>query len=76
GSLTLTNVMGKVEWNTTDVCSTGSLTLTNEGQRAIFFSIGLQKSIFQAEQGIVGGNIKLKNLRTTGNLFVFFFASL
>ncbi|CAF4952983.1 unnamed protein product [Rotaria sp. Silwood1] len=75
-SMRMSNVMGKVEWNTTDVCSTGSLTLTNEGQRAIFFSIGLQKSIFQAEQGIVGGNIKLKNLRTTGNLFVFFFASL
>ncbi|CAF3306543.1 unnamed protein product [Rotaria sp. Silwood2] len=62
----MSNVMGKVEWNTTDVCSTGSLTLTNEGQRSIFFSLGLQKSIFQAEQGIVGGIIKLKNLRTTG----------
>lgn len=65
-SMRMSNVMGKVEWSTTDVCSTGSLTLTNDGQRSIFFSLGLQKSIFQAEQGIVGGNIKLKNLRTTG----------
>ncbi|CAF5007823.1 unnamed protein product, partial [Rotaria sp. Silwood1] len=47
-SMRMSNVMGKVEWNTTDVCSTGSLTLTNEGQRAIFFSIGLQKSIFSS----------------------------
>jgi hypothetical protein len=68
-SMRMSNVMGKVEWNTTDVCSTGRLTLTNEGHRALFFSLGLQKSIFQAEQGIVGGIIRLKNLRTTGNFF-------
>ena len=65
-SMRMSNVMGKVEWNTTDVCSTGRLTLTSEGQRSMYFSIGLQKSIFQAEQGIVGGIIRLKNLRTTG----------
>ncbi len=65
-SMRMSNVMGKVEWNTTDVCSTGRLTLTNEGHRALFFSLGLQKSTFQAEQGIVGGIIRLKNLRTTG----------
>ena len=69
-SMRMSNVMGKVEWTTTDVCSTGRITLTNEGQRAIFFSLGLQKSIFQAEQGIVGGIIRLKNLRTTGDLFL------
>ena len=67
-SMRMSNVMGKVEWNTTDVCSTGSLTLTSEGQRALYFSIGLQKSIFQAEQGIIGGIVQLKNLRTTGLL--------
>ena len=67
-SMRMSNVMGKVEWNTTDVCSTGSLTLTNEGQRALFFSLGLEKSLFQAEQGIVGGMMRLKNLRTTGLL--------
>lgn len=71
-SMRMSNVMGKVEWNTTDVCSTGSLTLSNEGQRSIFFSIGLQKSVFQAEQGIVGGIIKLKNLRTSGKQIVAF----
>jgi hypothetical protein len=65
-SMRMSNVMGKVEWNTTDVCSTASLTLTNDGQRALFFSLGLQKSLFQAEQGIVGGIMRLKNLRTTG----------
>jgi hypothetical protein len=65
-SMRMSNVMGKVEWNTTDVCSTGSLTLISGGQRALFFSLGLQKSIFQAEQGIVGGVMRLKNLRTTG----------
>jgi hypothetical protein len=69
-SMRMSNVMGKVEWNTTDVCSTGSLTLTNDGQRALFFSIGLQKSIFQADEGIVGGMIRLKNLRTTGKLYL------
>ena len=68
-SMRMSNVMGKVEWNTTDVCSTGSLTLTSEGQRALFFSIALQKSIFQAEQGIVGGIMRLKNLKTTGKVF-------
>ena len=67
-SMRMSNVMGKVEWNTTDVSSTGSLTLTNDGQRTFFFSIGLQKSIFQADEGIVGGVIRLKNLRTTGEL--------
>jgi hypothetical protein len=65
-SMRMSNVMGKVEWNTTDVCSTGRLTLTNEGHRSLFFSLGLQKSTFQAEQGIVGGIVRLKNLRTTG----------
>ncbi|CAF0717781.1 unnamed protein product [Adineta steineri] len=60
------NVMGKVEWNTTDVCSTASLTLTNDGQRALFLSVGLQKSVFQVDEGTVGGIIRLKNLRTTG----------
>jgi hypothetical protein len=65
-SMRMSNVMGKVEWNTTDVCSTGRLTLTNEGHRELFFSLGLQKSTFQAEQGIVGGIMRLKNLRTTG----------
>ena len=67
-SMRMSNVMGKVEWNTTDVCSTGSLNLTSEGQRSLYFSIGLQKSIFQAEQGIIGGIVQLKNLRTTGLL--------
>lgn len=65
-SMRMSNVMGKVEWKTTDVCSTGRLTLSNEGHRTLYFSIGLQKSVFQAEQGIVGGLIRLKNLRTTG----------
>ncbi|CAF4131724.1 unnamed protein product [Rotaria magnacalcarata] len=63
------NVMGKVECNTIHICSTGSLTQTNAGQRSIFFSLGLQKSIFQVEQGIVGGTLRLKHLRTTGSLF-------
>ncbi|CAF3397517.1 unnamed protein product [Rotaria sp. Silwood1] len=65
-SMRMSNVMGKVEWNTTDVYSTGSLTLTSEGKRTFSLSVGLQNSIFQAEQGIIGGIIKLKNLRTTG----------
>ncbi|CAF2399010.1 unnamed protein product [Rotaria sp. Silwood2] len=65
-SMRMSNVMGKVEWNTKDVYSTGSLTLTSEGKRTFSLSIGLQNSIFQAEQGIIGGIIKLKNLRTTG----------
>ena len=68
-SMRMSNVMGKVEWTTKDVSSTGRLTLTSEGKRTLFFSLGLQKSIFQAEQGIVGGLIRLKNLRTTGNAF-------
>ena len=67
-SMRMSNVMGKVEWTTTDVCSTGRLTLANDGHRTFFFSLGLEKSIFQAEQGIVGGLIRLKNLRTTGLL--------
>jgi len=66
-SMRMSNVMGKVEWNTKDVCSTGRLTLTSEGKKRLFFSLGLQNSIFQAEQGIIGGTIRLKNLRTTGN---------
>ncbi|CAF3665615.1 unnamed protein product [Rotaria socialis] len=66
----MSNVMGKVEWNTTHVCSTGSLTLTNTGQRSIFFSLGLQKSIFQVEQGIVGGTLRLKHLRTTTKMAI------
>jgi hypothetical protein len=66
-SMRMSNVMGKVEWNTKDVSSTGRLTLTNEGKKKLFVSLGLQNSIFQAEQGIVGGLIRLKNLRTTGN---------
>jgi hypothetical protein len=66
-SMRMSNVMGKVEWNTRDVSSTGSLTLTSDGKRTLFFSLGLQNSIFQAEQGIVGGTIRLKDLRTTGN---------
>jgi hypothetical protein len=66
-SMRMSNVMGKVEWNTKDVCSTGRLTLTSEGKKILFFSLGLQNSIFQAEQGIIGGTIRLKNLRTTGN---------
>lgn len=65
-SMRMSNVMGKVEWITTDVSSTGRLTLSNEGRRALFFSLALEKSVFQAEQGIVGGMIRLKNLRTTG----------
>jgi hypothetical protein len=65
-SMRMSNVMGKVEWNTKDVSSTGRLTLTSEGKKTLFFSVGLQKSVFQAEQGIVGGLIRLKNLRTTG----------
>jgi hypothetical protein len=65
-SMRMSNVMGKVEWNTKDVSSTGRLTLTSEGKKTLFFSLGLQKSIFQAEQGIVGGIIRLKNLRITG----------
>jgi hypothetical protein len=65
-SMRMSNVMGKTEWNTKDVCSTGSLTLTNEGKRTLFLSLGLQNSILQAEQGIIGGLIRLKNLRTTG----------
>jgi hypothetical protein len=66
-SMRMSNVMGIVEWNTKDVCSTGSLTLTSEGKRTFFISLGLQNSVFQADQGIVGGSIRLKNLRTTGN---------
>lgn len=65
-SMRMSNVMGKVEWNTQDLSSTGRLTLTNEGKKTLFFLLGLQKSIFQAEQGIVGGDIRIKNLRTTG----------
>jgi hypothetical protein len=65
-SMRMSNVMGKVQWNTKDVCSTGRLTLTSEGKKLLFFSLGLQNSIFQAEQGIIGGTIRLKNLRTTG----------
>ena len=65
-SMRMSNVMGKVEWNTQDVSSTGRITLTSEGKKTLFFSLGLDKSIFQAEQGIVGGNIRIKNLRTTG----------
>ncbi|CAF3490546.1 unnamed protein product [Rotaria socialis] len=65
-SMRMSNVMGKVEWNTKDVYSTGSLTLTSEGKRTFFLSLGLQNSTFQAEQGIIGGIIRLKNLRTTG----------
>ncbi|CAF1403646.1 unnamed protein product [Rotaria magnacalcarata] len=54
-SMRMLNVMGKVEWNTADVCSTGSLTLTNEGQRAISFSLGhirqdLHGRVFPDEQ--------------------------
>jgi hypothetical protein len=65
-SMRMSNVMGKVEWNTKDVCSTGSLTLTSEGKRTFFLTLGLQNSVFQADQGIVGGTVRLKNLRTTG----------
>ncbi|CAF1291838.1 unnamed protein product, partial [Adineta steineri] len=65
-SMRMSNVMGKIEWNTKDVSSTGSLTLTSEGKRTFFLSLGLQSSLLQAEQGIVGGIIRLKNLRTTG----------
>ncbi|CAF4853492.1 unnamed protein product, partial [Rotaria magnacalcarata] len=50
------------------VYSTGSLTLTSEGKRTFFLSLGLRNSTFQADQGIIGGIIRLKNLRTTGNL--------
>lgn len=62
----MSNVMGKVEWITNDVNSTGSLTLTSEGKRTFCISLGLQNSIFQAEQGIIGGTIRFKNLRTSG----------
>ena len=82
-SMRMSNVMGKVEWNTQDVSSTGRITLTSEGKKTLFFLLGLEKSVFQAEQGIVGGNIRLKNLRTTGmflsienNLFNSLFRSL
>ncbi|CAF1031213.1 unnamed protein product [Adineta ricciae] len=68
-SMRMSNVMGKVEWNTKNVSSTGRLTLTSKGKRTFFISLGLQNSILQAEQGIVGGMIRLKNLRTTGYIF-------
>ncbi|UJR36630.1 hypothetical protein I4U23_029350 [Adineta vaga] len=68
-SMRMSNVMGKIEWNTKDVWSTGSLTLKSEGKRTLFISLGLQNSILQAEQGFVGGMIRLKNLRTTGFIF-------
>ena len=63
----MSNVMGKVEWNTKNISSTASITLTNEGRRTYHFSVGLQNSNLQAEQGIVGGLIRLKNVRTRGN---------
>ena len=79
----MSNVMGKVEWNTKDISLTGRTILTNEGKRTYSFALGLQNSIFQAEQGIIGGLIRLKNVRTTGNClfitfsihFFFFFVS-
>lgn len=62
----MSNVMGKVEWNTKNISSTASITLSNEGTRTYHFSVGLQSSTLQAEQGIVGGLIRLKNVRTRG----------
>lgn len=67
-SMRMSNVMGEIEWNTKDVASTGSLTMTSEGKRTFFLSLGLQNSNLQAEQGIIGGMVRLKNLRTTGNV--------
>ena len=65
-SMRMSNIMGKVEWSTNDIYSTESFTLTSEGKRIFFLSLGLQNSILQAEQGIIGGIIRLKSLRTTG----------
>jgi len=67
-SMRMSNVMGIVEWNTKDVNATGRLKLTSEGKKILYFLLGLRKSVLQAEQGIIGGLIKLKNLRTTGSI--------
>ena len=42
--------------------------MTSEGKRAFCFSIGLDKFLLEAEQGIVGGIIRLKKVQTTGRL--------
>lgn len=72
-SMRMSNVMGKVDWNTKDVDATASLKLTSEGQRTVFLALGLQNSVFQAEQGIIGGIIRLKNVRTTGKYQIVLF---
>jgi hypothetical protein len=65
-SMRMSTIMGIVEWNNKDISVTGRLTLTNQGKRTLNVSAHLKSSTFQAEQGIVGGLIRLKNLRTTG----------
>ena len=67
-SMNMSNIMGTIEWNTRDVRSTASIKLTNSEERVYAFSLGLKNSVFQAEEGFVGGLIRLKNLRTTGKL--------
>ena len=62
----MSHVMGIVEWKMNHISSTGSIALTNEGKRTLSVSLGLQNSVFQAEQGIIGGMIRLKNLRIKG----------
>ena len=65
-SMNMSNIMGTIEWNTRDVRSTGSIKLTNADERVYSFSLGLKNSVFQADEGFVGGLIRLKNLRTMG----------
>lgn len=65
-SMRMSNIMGKVEWQNNNMALTGSLKFTSEGERIYQFSLGLESSMFQADQGIVGGSIRLKKLRTSG----------
>lgn len=65
-SMRMSNVMGKVEWKTKDISFTGTIILTDQGKRTYAVAMGLDKSILQAEQGIIGGLIRLKNVRATG----------
>ena len=66
-SMRMSNVMGIVEWNNQGMNLTGSIKLNSLGKRTYHFALSLMSSIFEAEQGIVGGLIRLKNIRAAGS---------
>ena len=62
----MSNVMGNTQWSTTDLKSSGRLSIDSSGYRNMHILAGLGGSKLEARGGIVGCNIEIQQLDNIG----------